>query len=309
MGDLPLNTGEYATMKTMYATLVGFACVAMVFTSCATAQEASAAAAKGAPNAEKLGWHLGCQAYSFNRFAFFEAVDKNQSLGLHYIEAYPGQKFSPEKPDATFDHNMPEELRQEALAKLKAADMKVVNYGVVGLSADEAESRKVFDFAKAMGIQTICSEPAPEAMDTVEKLADEYGINVAIHNHPKPSRYWNPDTVLEVVEGRSKRLGACADTGHWARSGIVPLDALKKLEGRIISFHFKDLNEFGKREAHDVPWGTGICDVDALLKEVQRQGLNDIVFSIEYEYNWDNSVPEIAQCVAYFDKVAAELAK
>ena len=31
---------------------------------------------QGAPNAEKLGWRLGCQAYSFNRFTFFEAIDK-----------------------------------------------------------------------------------------------------------------------------------------------------------------------------------------------------------------------------------------
>ena len=173
-------------MKTMSAMLMGLACAAMLATSCATAQEAPPAAAKGAPNAEKLGWFLGCQAYSFNRFTFFEAVDKNHSLGLRYIEAYPGQKFSPEKPDATFDHNMSEELRQEALAKLKACDVKLMNYGVVGLSADEAESRKVFDFAKAMGIQTICSEPAPEAFDTIEKLCEEYGINVTINNHPEP---------------------------------------------------------------------------------------------------------------------------
>ncbi|HPV37818.1 MAG TPA: TIM barrel protein, partial [Candidatus Hydrogenedentes bacterium] len=132
--------------------------------------------------------------------------------------------------------------------------------------------------------------------------------NVAVHNHPNPSFYWNPDTVLEFVKDRTKRVGACADTGHWPRSGVDPLEALKKLEGRIITFHFKDLNEFGKREAHDVPWGTGVCNVEALMKEIQRQGLKNIVFSIEYEHNWDNSVPEIAQCVAYFDKVAAELA-
>ena len=55
---------------------------------------AAADLAKGAPNAEKLGWRLGCQAYSFNRFTFFEAVDKTASLGLHYIEGYPGQRIS-----------------------------------------------------------------------------------------------------------------------------------------------------------------------------------------------------------------------
>ena len=48
--------------------------------------------AQGAPHAEKLGWRLGCQAYSFNKYTFYEAIDKVQSLGLHYIEAYPGQK-------------------------------------------------------------------------------------------------------------------------------------------------------------------------------------------------------------------------
>jgi sugar phosphate isomerase/epimerase len=63
--------------------------------------------------------------------------------------------------------------------------------------------------------------------------------------------------------------------------------ALKKLEGRIISFHFKDLNEMGPL-AHDMPWGQGKADVKALLKEIKRQGIK-AVFSIEYEYNWDKN--------------------
>ena len=136
--------------------------------------------------------------------------------------------------------------------------------------------------------------------------AGSIGINVAIHDHPKPSHYWNPDTVLKVCQGRSQRIGACADTGHWARSGLNPIECLKKLKGRIISFHFKDLNKLGP-DAHDVPWGTGVCDVKGMLAEIRRQKIK-AVFSIEYEYNWGNALPEIAQSVAYFDKVAAELA-
>ena len=124
---------------------------------------------------------------------------------------------------------------------------------------------------------------------------------------PKPSRYWNPDTELEAFKGHSKRIGACCDTGHWLRSGVNQLEALKKLEGRIISFHFKDLNE-AKIGGHDVPWGTGVGDVKALLAEIKRQNVK-AVFSIEYEHNWTNSVPEIAQCVEYFDKMAVELSK
>lgn len=264
------------------------------------------APAAGAPHAEKLGWRLGCQAYSFNRYTFYEAIDKTASLGLHYIEAYPGQKLSEDKPDARTDESLTPELRREIKAKLADSGVKLVNYGVCGLSKDLDACRRTFAFAKDMGIETIVSEPAPDAFDTIEKLCDEYQINVALHNHPKPSRYWNPETVLELCQGRSKRIGACADTGHWMRSELEPVAQIKKLEGRIISFHFKDLNKFGGG-AHDVPWGTGEGNVKAILTEIHRQGIQ-AVFSIEYEHNWTSSLPEIAQGVAYFDKVAAELA-
>lgn len=52
----------------------------------------------------------------------------------------------------------------------------------MALPNDEAQCRKVFDFAKEMGIETIVSEPPKEAFDLIEKLCEEYKINVAIHN-------------------------------------------------------------------------------------------------------------------------------
>ena len=61
-------------------------------------------------------WHLGMQAYSFNRFTFYEAVEKNQTLGMDVIEAYPGQKLSPQHGDARFDHNMSPALMLEVMA-------------------------------------------------------------------------------------------------------------------------------------------------------------------------------------------------
>jgi hypothetical protein len=38
-----------------------------------------------------LGWKLGAQAYTFNRYTFFEAIDKIKASDLNYVEAYPGQ--------------------------------------------------------------------------------------------------------------------------------------------------------------------------------------------------------------------------
>lgn len=255
-------------------------------------------------------WKLGMQAYSFNRFTFFEAVDKTKALEMKYIEVFPGQTLSKEQPDVKTDHNMSAADRKLMLQKLAEAGVKLTNYGVVPLPNNEAECRKVFDFAKEMGIETIVSEPPEDALGLIDKLCQEYKIGVALHNHPKGrSFYWNPDTVLRVCEGRSKWIGACADTGHWTRSGIDPLEAVKKLgaAGRIRSLHFKDLNEFGNdKTAHDVIWGTGVSKAREVLAELARQNFKG-VFSIEYEYNWLDSMPEISGCVAFFRKTAAEL--
>ncbi len=266
---------------------------------------ASAADAKPLTSAEKLGWRLGSQAYTFRLFTFFEAVDKVASMNLKYIEAFPGQKVTADSEE-TMGPDMSPEMKKKVLKKLKNAGVNMVCFGVTG-AEDEAGWRKLFEFAREMGIETITAEPGPEQLDYIEKFCDEFQINIAIHNHPKSphSRYWNPDTVLEAVQGRSERMGACADTGHWPRSGLNPVECLRKLEGRIKSLHFKDLNAISP-DAHDVPWGTGACDVYALLSELKRQNFKG-VFSIEYEYHWENSIPEIEKCIEYFDLVSTSL--
>jgi sugar phosphate isomerase/epimerase len=200
---------------------------------------------------------------------------------------------------------MPAEYRDVVKAKLNDVGIKLVCYGVVILDENEAKTRQVFDFCKAMGIETITSEPSFEAFDLLDRLTVEYGINIAIHNHPQPSRYWDPKIVLKMADGRNPRIGACADTGHWLRSGLDPAECLKMLEGRIISLHFKDLNKRA-RDAHDVPWGTGVGNVEAQLAELHRQGFEG-VFSIEYEHNWTSSMPEITECITYFNKAVANL--
>jgi sugar phosphate isomerase/epimerase len=281
------------------AAITASASVMPIFGTASVVSAAADEAAKGAPNAEKLGWRLGCQAWTFNRFTLFEAIDKTAELGLKYIEAFPhGQKLSATNA-AIFGPKLSADDRKEVKKYLADKGVKLVNMGV------GPYDKEAFEFAKDMGMETLVSEPKFNDFDGIDKLCEEYQINVALHDHPKPSPYWNPDTVLKVCKDRSKRIGACCDTGHWMRSDLVPVDCLKKLEGRIISFHMKDLNEFGLK-AQDVPWGTGRGDVKGMLAEVKRQGIKP-VFSMEYESKF--TMPELAQCVAYFDKVSAELAK
>ncbi len=274
----------------------------MVSDNSAQAARKERPAPRGMADMAYPGWRLGTQAYSFKLFTFFEAVDKTASLGLHWIEPYTKQTISKDI-DVPFAEMNDAQIRK-VKAKLREAKVRISTYGVVRLSTDEAECRKVFDFAKKLGVQTIVSEPPAEAFKLLDRLCEEYDMSLAVHNHPKKptTKYWGPESVLKVCKGRSERIGACADVGHWVRSGLDPVECLKKLEGRIISLHFKEIDD-----GHDVIWGQGQSRAKALLTELDRQKFKG-VFSIEYEHNWENSVPEIRESVKYFNQVAGELA-
>jgi sugar phosphate isomerase/epimerase len=247
------------------------------------------------------GFFIGCQAYSFNQFSVFEAIDKTADAGGKVIEFYPGQKLSKEEPNVTWDHNASAETIQKVKEKLAARKVTAVNYGVVGIPKDEAEARKIFEFAKTLGLYAITTESV-DAIDTIEKLVKEYDIKVGFHDHPKqpnnPSyKMWDPEYVLSVVKDRDERIGSCADTGHWVRSGLKPVECLRILKGRIISSHLKDLSEMGPG-GHDMPYGAGVSDVPGLLTELKAQGFAGNI-SIEYEHHWENSTPEIGQCIGF----------
>ncbi len=259
--------------------------------------------AKGIPEKYKSGgFAIGCQAYTFNRFSVFEAIEKTAEAGGKVIEFYPGQKLSLQEPEVKWDHNASDEVIAKVQAKLKQHGIMAVNYGVVSIPSDEKEARTIFKFAKKLGLIAVTTE-SDKSIDTIEKLVKEYDIKVGFHDHPKKEndasyRMWDPNYILALVKDRDQRIGACADTGHWVRSGLKPVACLKILKGRVISSHLKDLNEFGKVGAHDLPYGQGVSEVGAILDELKAQKFEGNI-SVEYEYNWDNSVPEVKQCIDF----------
>lgn len=247
------------------------------------------------------GFFIGCQAYTFNHYTAFEAIEKTALAGGNVIEFYPGQKLSKEDANVALDQNASADTLQKLKDKLAKHKVRAVNYGVVGISKEEAEARKLFEFAKALGLRAVTTESV-EAMDTIEKLVKEYDIMVGFHNHPRQPnnpnyKVWDPNYILSVVKDRDPRIGSAADTGHWIRSNLKPLDCLRILKGRIISSHLKDLNEMGPG-AHDVPYGTGVANMAALLDELKTQNFTGNI-SIEYEHNWENSTPEVGQCIGF----------
>ncbi len=256
---------------------------------------------------EPLGWRIGPAAWSFNRFTFFEAVDKTAAMGLHYIEAFEGQPISKDLKQRMAPE-LSDSVREQVRSKLKESGVTLTSVYLHTLSGDEASARKAFEFCHKLGVETIVGEPPPEAIGLLERLCDEYDVKLAIHNHPQGlSRYWNPQEVLKVCAGRSPRVGACADVGHWQRSGIRPVDGVRLLGSRLLSLNVKDLNELGFL-GHDVPWGTGNGEIAEMLREIHKLGVRPTLFAIEYEYNWDNNAPEVALCAEFFRRTVAEIA-
>jgi sugar phosphate isomerase/epimerase len=247
------------------------------------------------------GVAIGLQCWTFNKFTVLEAIEKTALAGGKVIEFYPGQKLSPDKADVKFDHNASDEVIAEVKAKLAKHGVTAVNYGVVGVPNDEAGARKILDFAKKLGLYAITTESV-EALPTLSKLVPEYDVKVGIHNHPKQPnnpnyKVWDPAYVLSVTKDLDSRIGAACDTGHWIRSGLNPVDCLKTLQGRVVSSHLKDLNKVGPG-AEDVPYGTGVANIPAILEELKRQGFQGNI-SIEYETLWENNVPAAAQCIGF----------
>lgn len=249
---------------------------------------------------KKLDWYLSAQTYTFRLFTFFEAVDKTYGAGLRSVEAYNGQEIGG-GIEGNMDYKMDADKRKAILKALKKKKVKLCAFGVVNGDTEE-EWRQLFEFAKAMDIKVINSEPNEKFLPLIGELATQYKIKVGIHNHPDPSHYWSPAVVLAAIaKANSDYVGACADIGHWVRSGLDPVDCLKQYEGHLVSLHFKDLAE-KSRKTHDVHWGTGVCNVPGVIAELKRQGFKGNI-SAEYEHNWEDNAGDVAQSAKNFREI------
>lgn len=261
----------------------------------------------GVPNAEKLGWRVGVQSYTFHRFSLFEAIDMTAALGLHYIEGVAGigMKLSPES-DVTFGPDMPQEWQEKLKQKLAETGVKLVSY-YYWMDGSGKDFDKMVAFAKEWNLMLV-SDPrrAPQGkpMDYYEQRLKDSGVTMVLTNHPKDAAYWNPDYVLEDVNGRSSYLGGSVDIGHYMRGGFQPLPIVERFgrAGRMYHFHLRDVDSKGT----DVALGEGEADIRGILSELYRRGEKPLIM-LEYERDFENPMIELVPSVIYLNKVCGDL--
>lgn len=241
--------------------------------------------------------------WTFRLFTFTEALDKVDSAGIRNIEAFWGQKLGGDMK-GEFGAGMDADTKTKLKKHLQDKGIQIVAMGVI-TPKDKAEWIKAFELAKEFGLSYITSEPIKTQWDMIDSLAGVYGIKIAIHDHPKPNAYWSPDSVLAAIANHSN-IGSCADIGHWARNGVDPVEALKKLDGHIIGVHLKDIVKFDDTKAADTVVSKGVLDFPAIFTELKRQNFNGMM-SIEHESNWEHNLPDVIFTKQYFDEQVAKL--
>lgn len=233
------------------------------------------------------GHRMGCQSYSFRAFKFPEAMAELKKTGLKHVEIFSGHV--PPAPDHA---DLP-----KAKQVLKDNGITPLSFGVEGFTKDEEASRVKFDFAKEMGIEVLTANPMKNAFKSLDKLTQEYGIAIAIHNHGPGARYDGVMDTLKAVEGMNPLIGACVDTGHVIRSGEKPHEVLDALGDRVISMHLKDWIH-GEEEQILGEGDINLVEVAKVLKKIKFNG----PLMLEFELQSNNPVPGIMKGLANWQK-------
>jgi sugar phosphate isomerase/epimerase len=240
------------------------------------------------------GLKVGMTSYTLRKFPLDEAIAMSRQVGVKYIslkDVHLPMKSTPAE-------------RQEARRKVEAAGLQLISAGVIYMKNDATQIHDVFEYAKDAGIPTIVCSPDPDALDAVEKMAKEYDIRIAIHNHgPTDKSYPSPLDVLKLVKDRDARMGCCIDVGHTVRIGQDPMPIIEQCASRLYDFHMKDVTAPTAKGA-PTEVGRGVIDIVAVLKMLMKINYSHHV-GLEYEAHGDDPMPGVIESYAYMRGVLA----
>lgn len=246
---------------------------------------------------EYAGFRVGIQSYSLRAYSVDQALRHTKELGLKYWESFRAHL------PLTTDPAVVEQYR----SKLSEYGVTLYAYGVERFTADAEQNRQRFEFARAMGIRVITADPDPESFDQLDRLVEEYGVRIAIHNHGPGARYDKISDTLNAIKNHHEFIGACVDTGHYIRSNEDPVAAVEAFGKRTYSVHLKDVKTLPDGGKRFTVLGEGDLDTEKLLRALRKVGFSDCL-ALEYEENPRNPIPDIRRCLTHLKAVCSRLA-
>lgn len=249
--------------------------------------------AQPAPAATKpdswRGLKVGIASYSLRKMSRAQAIVAIKRVGLSYMcikDFHVTMKASPEETKASCN-------------EIRAAGITPLSVGVISTSDDADVIRAAFAYARDCGVPTLVSAPTRASLPLMEKMAREYDIKVAIHNHgpEDKQKFHTPADMIKAIDGMDPRIGICIDAGHTARAGGDPAADILKYKDRLHDFHIKDLASV-EIKAKDIEAGRGVLDLRAMLKALVEIKYANLV-GIEYEKDPEDVMPGLSETVGY----------
>ena len=228
----------------------------------------------GAPDSNMwFGWRVALPTAAFRGLTFSEALAKADVIPVASVEAASTQTTSFEVPKP-LDHRLQTNERNAVVYRLREIAESISAYRVDNLGADAAVRRRVFEFAKAINVPLIITSADASSLGEVEKLAEEFGVNVAVESKS------DPKTVMAALEGRGKRMGVSAHLGGWAQSGIKAADGLAIVKDKLLHVTAADRNGLNAK-ARVVALGDGAAGVGDFFLAVYKAGLKPLSITVE----------------------------
>ena len=245
--------------------------------------------------AQEYHMTLGVQSWTLRNLSFDQVVEFAVKHKIKYLELI-GSHMNPTAP-------MQETARKKEI--LEKNGLVAYTFGVAGTSMNKDENRKLFEFAKFMGMKLIVVEPGDfKILDNLEELVKEYDIKIAIHYHGIKSMYGIPDVVKNLLQHRDKRMGVCLDAGWITSSRFEAAKVFKEYDGRVFDIHLKD-KKVNHTDSGDVATDTFIGQGDtnfktffAALKDAKYSG----VLAIETDNDLKDPTEHVTKALEYVDK-------
>lgn len=250
-----------------------------------------------APPPATKGLKIGVASYSLRKFPVDEALKMCQDMGVTYLSL----------KDVHLPRTDPPETIKANADKIRAAGFTIMGGGTITWKTNnEAEIRKDFEYAKAAGFPVIVCSPAPETLDTVEKMVKEFDIKTAIHNHGTEDQWYPaPKDALDKLKGRDARMGICMDIGHATRAGADIVASVALAGPKLLDLHIKDLKDKNAKESQ-VEVGKGVLDIPGVFRALLKANFQGHV-ALEYEINESSPLVGMKESLAYERGVLAAL--
>ncbi len=270
-------------------------------TSAALAGSAVLAQTTPPPAGEGFGgFTVGIQSYTFRNFTLEQAMQRTADAGLRYVELFRGHvplNSTPAQIDA-------------AKALCRRLEITPIAFGVETFTRDAAANRRIFEFARNLGVSYLTADPNPDSFDSLDDLVAEFDIKIAIHPHGPVGgnalhRWYAADVINRAVGTHDRRIGTCLDTGHLIRAARAPhnLDLnpsaqIRAMGARNFGLHMKDNNN--QRDVN-VVFGRdgGVLNVTDILRTLREFRFGGYI-AIEFEATPNDPSPAVRGCVDVF---------